>query len=488
MREPRCGMALTTIRWCVTEALFAAVACWPLAAQESSPRALGSVHGVATDSVRGDVLVNAFVELLPTTRQAMTDSRGEFKFDSVPPNDAYRLRVMHARIDTLGIMLTTPPFALRPSESKRVDLGIPSPARLVTLLCSAAQLNRGPSALVGFVRDPDTGTTPDSTTISLEYDESPLDIVKLPVIRVAHPEPGGRYTICGLPSRMNGRIQLSRGGVSSSDIPIAMDAGSPLTLRAFGWTLLPRRVAIANGNAGKPLQILSGDAKVRGHVVSRTTGLPIVGARVQIDGTLAVAITKGDGSFSLDSVPTGTQLISARKIGYGVTEATVEVARSGTVPVTVSMPDYVQTLAPVVTVAQRTKDLDAVGFTRRKALGIGVFREGDEVDQGPTDVGESLRMIPGLHIGYDANNQTSQKTVIMSSRDANECVNIIIDGVLWQDASSSIEEYVRPEEIEALEMYSSATVPGEFVVGGKSKCAVLVIWTKRRIHRSGPPD
>ncbi len=98
-------------------------------------------------------------------------------------------------------------------------------------------------------------------------------------------------------------------------------------------------------------------------------------------------------------------------------------------------------------------------------------------------------MIPGLHIGYDANSQTSQKTVIMSSRDANECLNIIIDGVLWRDAASAIEEYVRPDEIEALEMYHSATVPAEFAIAGQSKCAVLVLWTKRRIHPApSPPD
>ncbi len=216
--------------------------------------------------------------------------------------------------------------------------------------------------------------------------------------------------------------------------------------------------------------------------------MPVAGAHVQMDGTRSSATTRADGGFALDSVPLGTQSLSVRKVGFTPAEAAVDVAYDGS-PVIVAMADFVPTLAPVVTVARRTQDLEAVGFTRRRDHGIGVFREGDEIDKNPTDLGESLRMIPGLHIGYDANSQTSQKTVIMSSRDANECLNIIIDGVLWRDAASAIEEYVRPDEIEALEMYHSATVPAEFAIAGQSKCAVLVLWTKRRIHPApSPPD
>jgi hypothetical protein len=395
---------------------------------------------------------------------------------------------MHAIIDTLGISLTTPTFMLQSSEKKNVDIGVPSASRLVKILCSPAMMARGPSALVGFVRDPDTGLAIDSVTLSLLYDDSPISKVKIPVNRIARPDAAGRYTICGLPRRMDGRLKLSRNGVESGDIPVAIDTDSPLTLRGLGLALSTHRVTAGHDDLGKPLRIVRGDATLRGRIVDKS-GTPVGGARIQMDGTLAVATTRGDGSFTLDSVPTGTQSISIRKIGYSVTDKAIDVERGGTALVTVTMADFAQTLAPVVTVAQRTKDLDAVGFTRRRQLGIGTFREGDQIDKGPTDLGESLRMIPGLHIGTDANSQTSQKTLIMSSRDANECVNIIIDGMLWQDAASSIEEYVRPEEIEALEMYSSATAPGEFAVPGKSKCAVIVLWTKRRIHRAGnAPD
>ena len=147
-------------------------------------------------------------------------------------------------------------------------------------------------------------------------------------------------------------------------------------------------------------------------------------------------------------------------------------------------------MAPVVTVAQRTKELESVGFARRKAQGFGYYLEGEQIDKGPSTLGESLRMVPGLRIGYDAQNQTAQKTLIMSSRETKGCVTYFIDGVVSQKVGREIEDLVRPQDVEALEFYSSATVPGEFAVARKSKCSVLVLWTKHKIHtaaRSASP-
>ena len=448
----------------------------------NAPAAMAVVRGVAMDSVHGTLLSGAFVALLPTSREAVTDSAGAFHFDSVPPAASYRLRVLHALVDTLGISLTTPAFAVHAGESKVVDVAIPSPARLVTSLCTPALLQLGPAAIVGFVRDPDSGDVIDSVTLSLVYDESPVRSAHFLVTRVGHVDPSGRFVICGLPMGMTGgQMLITRNGLALADIPVST-ADSPITPRALGVSRDAIRMADAERKGGTAgVRLLKGDARLSGKVVTRL-GRPVSGAHVQMDGTRVAATTRADGSFTLDGVPAGTQSLSVRKIGLSPAEAAVDVTSAANAPVLVTMVDYVPVLDPVVTVAQRTKDLDAVGFTQRKHMGIGYFREGEQIDKGPTDLGESLRMIPGLHIAYDANSQTSQKTLIMSSRDANECVNIIIDGVVWQDAASSIEEYVRPNEIEALEMYNPATVPGEFTVPGNSSCAVLVLWTKRRIH------
>ena len=449
-------------------------------AQQSAGSEPASIRGIATNGLRGGPLSGAYVALLPSGKQVATNDDGSFRFDRVAVGVPQRLVVMHAMLDTLGITLTSPEFALRSAEVRSIGLNVPDAASLIRELCGDGATARGPGALIGFVRDPDTGAPVDSVTVSLVYDLSPVKTVRLRVVRTARPDSTGHYTVCGLPARAHGTVELIRNGVTSSTIPFVADSSSPLAIRAFGLSRSTRVAAAAD--TGAPLRLLRGDATLSGHVVSNT-GEPVAGARVQMRNTIAVAITRADGSFTLDSVPAGTQIIDIRKIGFGFTERTVDVARSSPSVVTVTMAAPPVLKPVVVSEERRIKDLEAVGFTRRRARGFGVFLEGDQIDKAPEALGEALRMVPGLHVGYDAANQKQQKTVIMPSRDMGGCVTYIVDGLVWQNAANGdIEKFIRPAEIEALELYTTATVPGEFVVAGKGKCTVLVLWTKLKIH------
>jgi hypothetical protein len=439
-----------------------------------------SIRGLATNDLRGGPLSGAYVALLPSGKQIATNPDGTFRFDRVAVGVPQRLVVMHAMLDTLGITLTSPEFTLASAEIRSIELNVPDAASLVRQLCGDASRARGPGALIGFVRDPDTGASIDSVTISLVYDLSPVKTVRLPVVRTAQPDSTGHYSVCGLPSRAHGTIELIRNGVTSSSIPFVADTASPLAIRAFGLSR-SSRVAAAT-DSGTSLRVLRGDAMLKGRVVSNV-GEPVAGAHVQMRNTVAVAITRTDGTFTLDSIPTGTHVLDIRKVGFGFTEHTVDVARSSPPVITVMMADPPMLKPVVVSVERRTKDLEAVGFTRRRARGFGFFLEGEQIDKAPEALGESLRMVPGLHIGYDAANQKQQKTVIMPSRDIGGCINYVVDGLVWQNAAGGdIEQFIRPAEIEALEMYTTATVPGEFAVAGKGRCAVLVLWTKLKIH------
>ena len=461
-------------------ALFAITRTIHAGAQQPAASEPGTIRGVATNDLRGGPLSGAYVALLPSGKQVATDTDGTFRFDRVAVGGPQRLVVMHAMLDTLGITLTSPEFTLRSAEIRSIELNVPDATSLVREFCGDAARARGPGALIGFVRDPDTGATIDSVTISLVYDLSPVKTVRLPVVRTARPDSTGHYTICGLPPRARGTVELMHGGGSSSTIPFVADSASPLAIRAFGLSRATRVTAVAD--SGTPLRVLRGDATLSGRVVNNA-GEPVAGAHVQMRNTLAVAITRADGGFTLDSLPAGTQVIDIRKVGFGFTERTVDVARSSASTVTVTMADP-QILKPVVvSVERRTKDLEAVGFLRRRARGFGVFLEGEQIDKAPESLGESLRMVPGLRIGYDAANQKQQKTVIMPSRDIGGCITYIVDGLVWQNAAGGdIEQFIRPAEIEALELYTTATVPGEFVVAGKGKCSVLVLWTKLKIR------
>jgi hypothetical protein len=452
-------------------------------AQQPAAAARASIRGIAVDSLRGRALAGAYIALMPSGKQVETQSDGSYRFDDVAAGTPQHLVVMHGMLDTLGITLTSPEFTLKPAEIRSIDLAVPNAKSLIRAFCGDAVRARGPNALIGFVRDPDTGAPVDSVTISLVYDLSPIRNATLPVVRTARPDASGPYSVCGLPANLNGTVELSRAGATTGSIPVSADSSMPLAIRAFG---ISRTTRVASGadTGTDAVRVIRGAGTVSGRVVNKA-GQPVVGAHVQMANTLAATVTGADGAFSLDSVPTGTQVLAIRKIGFAFTERTIEVALTSRAPITVSMSDAPALKPVVVSAERRVKDLESVGFTRRRERGFGFYLEGEQIDRGPEALGEALRMIPGLRVGYDAKNQQEQKTMIMSSRDNNSCITYVVDGMVWQStAGGDIEKFIRPSEIEALEMYSSANVPPEFIVAGKSKCSVLVLWTKLKIHNA----
>ena len=453
----------------------------PLAAQSPSVTSYASVRGTVTDSVRGGLLAGATVELLPTSRFTTTNDRGEFRFDSIGANDGYQIRVLHPMLDTVGIALTTQKFALAAGLERELNVGVPSPARLVSMFCPPEQIARGPSALVGFVRDPDTGAAIDSATVSLVYDDSPIGLIKRPVNRIARLDAAGRYKICGLPTQVNGRVQLIRNGTQSGDIPVATDANSPLALRALGMSLSTQHVVTGKDSVGNAIRILKGNGKLNGRVLTKS-GAPVAGAHVQMDATTAAAVSGPDGRFTLDGLPTGTQTVSVRKLGYTVTDQAVEVMAGAPATVSLVMENYIPTLAAVVTVGQRDKDMERIGYTQRKRQGMGVYRDGDQLPRGLTVLGDALSTIPGLKVVH-LNTGSGTRNVITGANGVNSCLTFVVDGAAWKDldGSSNIEDFVRPDELEAVELYAASTVPMQFVVPGQSGCQVLVLWTNRKI-------
>jgi hypothetical protein len=457
----------------------------PLAAQTGSPPAVGSIRGTIVDSVRGGLLIGAAVDLLPSTRRVMTNDRGEFRFDSVAPGEGYQIKIFHPMLDTIGIAPTTPRFAVESGLIKVLTIAVPSPSQLVSMLCRPEQIARGPSALIGFVRDPDTGDPIDSASVSLVYVDEAFAVAKRPVTRVAALDAAGRYRICGLPMKMTGKVQLIRNATTSAEIPVETDTTSPLALRSLGMSLATLQVAGGKDSAGKSIRLLRGNARLVGRVVSKS-GLPVAGARVQMDATASAAVTGPDGRFALDSVPTGTQTISVRKLGYSVTDKAVEVSSGDAVSVSVVMENYIPTLATVVSTAQRDKDMERIGFTRRKRQSMGTFRDGDEIPRGFSLLSETLATLPGIRVGHTSG-PYGQRNVITGANGVGDCVTTFVDGVVWKDTDpngNGIEDYIRPDELEAVELYSASTIPAEFMNAGQSRCKVLVLWTNHRVHRS----
>jgi hypothetical protein len=450
-----------------------------------------SVRGIVTDSLHATPLVRAVVRIDGLTKEALTDENGEYSIDSIPPG-AHKMLVLHQLLDTLGIALVTPSITLTAGKREIVDMAVPSSQRLVGLLCPAARLQLGPAALVGFVREADSEAPAEGSRVSLLwYESDPLGLRKTPRVRESVVGADGRYRICGIPGEMSGgKLQVFKNGVSTGEVPVEVTDGY-LALRSMSIGLHaevavvpaqadtnPKTAGDTSRAATPTRRVLRGRARVTGRVLGKG-GAPVPGARVGIQGTSAVAITRANGEFTLDSLPSGTQTVEVRKLGYQLAEEPVELSALTPASVTVSMTAFVPTLEPMRVTATRERGLQDVGFAMRQRSGMGHYLEGDQIPK-TQQVTDALRVIPGLRVQPSGN-----ANVVTSSRDPNGgCVTFFVDGTPWQQQfPGDLDSYVRSDEIAAIEVYNSSTVPAQFTSGGRSNCTTIVLWTERRINR-----
>lgn len=443
------------------------------------------ITGTVLDSIHGEVLVGALVRLDTSFLEATTDSMGRYRLLNVPPG-RHQLVVFHPIEDTLGLRIVSPPITLLAGDIVVQDLSIPSPERLVSLLCPAAILKmRGPAAVVGFVHDPATGDPAIGASVQLVYTESdPLGLTHKPVVRNAPVDSAGNYKICGVPANMDGKVVVNRAGVKSGEVPAKIENGF-LALRSFG-ILAKVRVAAAPSSASAPgdttqhRPVYVGEARITGRVVNKQ-GLPIYQARVALQGSGGVAITKANGTFELDSLPAGTQSLEVRKLGYGVTDYPVELANGPDNPaVTITMSDFVPTLETVRVEAQQDRALLENGYLQRKQTGLGLaYLDGDQIRESAMHFSDELRLVPALKI-VPVGDGTHQEIVNARSVTETSCVTIVVDGTIFHEVDpGDIDDFIQPSEVSAIEVYSASTAPMQFQAPGNSGCVVVVVWTKR---------
>ncbi|HEX8946549.1 MAG TPA: carboxypeptidase regulatory-like domain-containing protein [Gemmatimonadaceae bacterium] len=478
-RAPRWAVVLTAIIVCAAAAPFQTLhAQKPVPATPTAVGGFSAVQGLVMDSVHNGPLANADVIVEGVSRNAMTDADGHFRIDSIPPGQ-HRIMVLHPVLDTLGIQMRTPAYTFVAGQTHDLDLTIPGGERLAAALCNPVWRNRGPAVLVGFVRDPDTNGPALGAKVSLVYQETDIIGRKKPILRESPVDSSGFYRICGLPGDMSGKVQVFRNGVSSGEVPAEVTNGF-VALRAFSIVAQHQAMVEVKSDSGKLKRYAKGAARVTGKVVDKR-GQPLRDARVMLQGGGTVAITKPNGEFVLDSLPSGTQALDVRKLGYSATEVAVELSSTTPAKTTITMSDAVPLLETMRVEAAQDKALSDIGYLQRKQTGLGRFYDGKQINHQSISFSDVMRIDPGLKVQPTGDGRTY---VITDSRSATTgCVNFYVDGTLWQQMSpGDIDNYVQPSELVAVEVYHGTETPPQFTPPGQSGCATVVAWTVARVH------
>jgi hypothetical protein len=456
----------------------------------ASAASLATLVGTVYDSVHAAPLVGAAVLVEGTTRMAFTNDGGGFAIDSIPAG-VFRVRVDHVLLDSLGIAFVTDTIRFTENDNRTVALAIPSSESLVGISCPAARRALGPSAIVGRVLDADTDVPVDSAKVSFVWSELSIatGIRRVPRTREALTGADGVYRICGVPNEVEGTLQAIKRGITTAEVVIRFQ-GEPLLIQGFrigNVTTVARETSDSATRAARDavtgprysaLNVQRGQAVLSGRVVM-ANGQPIVGARVDVEGTAARTLTRDNGAFTLTELPSGTQKVVARQLGYEPVEVPVELSTRAPATVTITLSKPAQVLETVVVKAAQEEGLERVGFVDRKRSQTGYFITGEEVmERGPNLLTDVFRTVPSLRVVPAGMNEYAIESARSTMLGGN-CVKYWMDGAPFEAVfPGDVDRLVQPWNVGGIEVYSGSSTPAQFQFAGSSNCTVIVIWSK----------
>jgi hypothetical protein len=458
--------------------------------------------GMVVDSIHGGPLAGAKVDVAGTARYAISDGRGRFRIDSVPPGD-YRLEISHPLFDTLGLSLTTQKISVTPHHFVVVALGTPSARTLRHERCPSADTMSTPSFITGRLRDADTGLPAAGANVSFAYSALAVALasgVHHDVrVRRAVADADGMYAICGLESDLVGSVQAEHAGVATAEVETALN-GSVIALRSLSTGSSASNESPNSGGAARDSaqpaerqirsatssndQLQHGTASLSGRVLD-PAGAPVVGAIVAVSSTAATTRTGSRGEFSLRELPSGTQEVAVRNLGFDPAAVPVELTSRTPQSVTVTLHRAAPSLPPVVVTSKTDAGLARLGFFDRQKASAGFFITPEEVAQAqPRVVTDLIFLVPG----WQVQTNSSGLTVLLPPRSAyaegaSSCMNVYIDHALMTRLSpGEFDSAIPARDVVAVEVYSRSTVPAEFARAGES-CVTIVVWTRARVEK-----
>jgi len=439
-------------------------------AQSPAPKT-SRIVGIVIDSLHKSGLEGAEVIISGLASPVTTDSLGRFTVDSLVPG-TYQVGVFHPLIESLGLTLASKPFNIGRDSTGVVNLAIPSVTTLASRYCGKEVTLAHPAVVAGRVLDPDSDVPVSGAKISLAWVDMVVSketgVVRTPHQLRADADSTGFFRFCGLPADLDAVVQGERSGISTGEVAISTH-GSQLTFENLA-------IASSSGTAMK--------GTVRGTVVS-LDNQPIKAARVEAPMWGVAVVTKDDGTFNLEGVPTGTQLIIVRHIGFEVERVTVNVTSRQPIEVRVTLGPSVNVLDPVLVTARANYVLDKNGFTARQRSGWGRYFTHEQIQKrNPYNLTDFLTDVPGVHVvqGLGGASIQSDRVGSIFGGTAGGCAHIWVDGFEWRIAEpGDIDTFVSPRDIIGLEVYRPSEAPAQYLPPYNPKCppsVVVLVWTR----------
>jgi hypothetical protein len=280
----------------------------------------------------------------------------------------------------------------------------------------------------------------------------------------------GWFAMCGLPSDVELQASAQAGDAESGVVELRVPAGG-LLMRDFlvshADSVMPAFDDSSAVRGVLPVPMLRrGAARVSG-VVHNDKGKPVENAQVMVPGTGVDARTQETGTFALAGLPSGTQTVEVRAIGFEPKRVTVDLSRDSLTRLDVVLDRPVQTLDAVKVYGQGNTTMRE--FQRRLKAGWGhILTPGDIAKRNAFQASDLFRTIPGVRVA--PTRRGFGNTVLIRGCQP----TVYYNGMRMDDQTASdIDMLVQVQDLTAVEVYTAASRPAEFF--GNS-CGSIVLW------------
>jgi hypothetical protein len=473
----------------------------PLAAQQTpAGRLEGTVaHWIASRDVQSAQVSLVHLESEESsTFSARVDARGRYHVDSLPAGH-YLVQVSHPTLDSLDVTLPLTRLVVAAGKTTRSDFAFPSGERLREIVCPGASLGPEKAVIAGRVVDAETEAPLVGAKIVAMWTEISIDrkarvIVTRQHQAVVSTRRGGDYRLCGVPVDKSLTLQLQHAGRAGVATRLSVSPEEGVGVRHYSLSMrsaptiatLDSLELLVTGTRADTTDdaesirrelALSGDATLSG-TVRMPSGQPLAGAEVRVRHGQPSTVTDDAGRFVLGNLPSGTQMLVVRHVGYGLAERPVELRRDRRLNVDVQMTRAVA-LDSVRVLASRPP-LAEFEYNRRTNL-QGRFLTLSDIQRSGAKQTSDLLPLLGGYVMMGRGRLVKMKETDFDPPGTHGCkgANVVIDGVDGLEVDD-----VLPNQIAGIELYKDA-VSAPLQYAGRANCGLIVIWLRPGPRRRG---
>ncbi len=454
---------------------------WSLAGELVHHAPLAALLGTVYDSVAGEPLADATVAIAGTAYGTQSNDDGRFTIEA-PLSGEYTVTVSHPRIDSLGIRVTNPMLFER-SAVHTIRLAVPTMADIVAEFCGDA-LDPRERVVTGMVRDGASGAPVEGATVRLRWSEISVEGQRIrtqPRDATLTTDAEGRYAVCRLPIEHAVALRTEHTDRVSRVVALRFhDRGAELD-----GTTVPTDRPVWRVD----LTLSFATAAFRGRVVTEEASQPLQGATVELLGEPGYAETADDGRFEVAGALAGSARIRVRVVGYKPQELVETLVAHETTDlgdvVLQPLPPELEPVEVTAEAACRHHRLVREGYYERRARGIGVFVDAEDIEKWqPKAASDVMRRLPSVRIAYIGFVEGHRGLWDIEMRrklpGAELCPPLLyLDGIqLGTSAEYDLDTVFLIDRVAGMELYSSpAQIPPRFNATG-SWCGIIVVWMK----------